>query len=65
MPIRPIDPGLHQLSEPTKNGIWSVIGFAAGNFTALGYLVVGIFVVSWLASLAIYRVMSYDKIGSA
>ena len=43
-------------------GIWSVIGFAAGNFTALGYLV---FVVSWLASLAIYRVMSYDKIGSA
>ena len=46
-------------------GIWSVIGFAAGNFTALGYLVVGIFVVSWLASLAIYRVMSYDKIGSA
>src|SRR6516165_982667 len=46
-------------------GIWSVIGFAAGNFTALGYLVVGIFVVSWLALLAIYRVMSYDKIGSA
>ena len=46
-------------------GIWSVIGFAAGNFTALGYLVVGIFVVSWLASLAIDRVMSHDKIGSA
>jgi hypothetical protein len=46
-------------------GIWSVIGFAASNFTALGYLVDGIFVVSWLASLAIYRVMSYDMIGSA
>ena len=48
-----------------SGGIWSSIDFAAGNFTALGYLVVGIFVASWLASLAIYRVMGYHKIGSA
>jgi len=47
------------------SGIWSSINFAAGNFTALGYLVIGIFVTSWLASLAICRVMGYDKIGSA
>jgi nickel/cobalt transporter (NiCoT) family protein len=46
-------------------GIWNAIDFAAGNFTALGYLVIGIFVASWLASLAIYRVMGYHKIGSA
>jgi high-affinity nickel-transport protein len=46
-------------------GIWSAIDFAAGNFAALGYLVVGIFMASWLASFAIYRVMGYDKIGSA
>jgi high-affinity nickel-transport protein len=46
-------------------GVWSSINFAAGNFTPLGYLVVGIFVTSWLASLAIYRVMGYRKIGSA
>jgi nickel/cobalt transporter (NiCoT) family protein len=43
-------------------GIWSAIDFAAGNFTALGYLVVGIFMASWLASFAIYRVMGYNKI---
>ena len=42
-------------------GIWSSIDFAAGNFTALGYLVVGIFVTSWLASFVIYRVMGYNK----
>jgi len=48
-----------------SGGIWSSIDFAAGNFTALGYLVVGIFVASWLASLVIYRVMGYHKIGSA
>jgi nickel/cobalt transporter (NiCoT) family protein len=43
-------------------GIWSAIDFAAGNFTALGYLVVGIFIASWLASFAIYRAMGYNKI---
>jgi high-affinity nickel-transport protein len=48
-----------------SGGIWSSIAFASGNFTALGYLVVGVFVVSWLASLAIYRVMGYHKVGSA
>jgi nickel/cobalt transporter (NiCoT) family protein len=46
-------------------GVWSSVNFAAGNFIPLGYLVVGIFVTSWLASLAIYRVMGYRKIGSA
>src|SRR5271165_7646308 len=46
-------------------GIWSSIDFAAGNFTALGYLVVGIFIASWLVSFVIYRVMGYSEIGSA
>jgi nickel/cobalt transporter (NiCoT) family protein len=46
-------------------GRWSSIDFAAGNFTALGCLVIGIFAVSWLASLVVYRVMGYRKIGSA
>jgi nickel/cobalt transporter (NiCoT) family protein len=46
-------------------GIWDAIDFAVGNFTALGYLIVGLFVVSWLASLGIYRIMGYHKIGSA
>ena len=43
-------------------GMWSAIDTAAGNFTALGYLVIGIFVASWLVSFAIYRVMGYNKI---
>jgi high-affinity nickel-transport protein len=46
-------------------GIWQSIDFVAGNFTALGYLIVGLFVASWLASFAIYRVMGYHKISSA
>jgi nickel/cobalt transporter (NiCoT) family protein len=42
--------------------MWSAIDIAAGNFTALGYLVIGIFIASWLVSFAIYRVMRYNKI---
>jgi high-affinity nickel-transport protein len=45
-------------------GIWSFIDTLAGNFAALGYLVVGIFVASWLVSFVIYRMMGYHKIGS-
>jgi high-affinity nickel-transport protein len=46
-------------------GIWSFINLAAGNFTALGYFIVGVFAASWLGSLVIYRVMGNYKIGSA
>ena len=42
-----------------------LLALTAGNFTALGYLVVGIFAASWLTSLAIYRVMGYHEIGFA
>ena len=41
-----------------------LLALTAGNFSALGYLVVGIFAASWLA-LAIYRVMGYHEIGFA
>ena len=42
-----------------------LLALTAGNFTALGYLVVGIFAASWLTSLSIYRVMGYHEIGFA
>jgi nickel/cobalt transporter (NiCoT) family protein len=46
-------------------GIWDPVIITAGNFGVLGYLVVGIFLASWLASFVIYRVMGYNKIRSA
>ena len=42
-----------------------LLALTAGNFSALGYLVVGIFAASWLTSLAIYRVIGYHEIGFA
>jgi high-affinity nickel-transport protein len=42
---------------------WDVIAALNDNFGALGYLIVGIFALSWLVSVAIYRLRGYDKIG--
>jgi high-affinity nickel-transport protein len=43
-------------------GFWDFIAALNDNFGALGYLIVGIFAVSWLASMAFYRLSGYDKI---
>ena len=41
---------------------WDVIAALNDNFGALGYLIVGIFALSWLVSVAVYRLSGYDKI---
>jgi high-affinity nickel-transport protein len=46
-------------------GLWTVAEIAADHLGVLGYLVVGIFVASWLDSLVIYRAVGSDKTGSA
>ncbi len=43
-------------------GFWGAIGAINDNFGALGYVIVGIFVVSWLISFLVYRAKGYDKI---
>jgi high-affinity nickel-transport protein len=39
---------------------WNAIADLSGNFGALGYGIVGLFVVSWAVSFAIYRFKRYD-----
>ena len=41
---------------------WDLIGALNENWGALGYAIIGVFVASWLASLAIYRLNRYDEI---
>jgi len=43
-------------------GFWGAIGAINDNFGALGYIIVGIFLVSWLISFIVYRAKGYDKI---
>jgi high-affinity nickel-transport protein len=47
----------------TLHGLfWDVIGDLNGNWGALGYAIIGLFAVSWLGSLAVYRLKRYDEI---
>jgi high-affinity nickel-transport protein len=41
---------------------WGAIEALNSNFGNIGYLIVGVFVASWLLSLAIYRLKGYDEI---
>lgn len=47
-----------------KGGLWDAIASINENFAALGYIVIGIFVVCWIASLLIYRARRCDEIGA-
>ena len=41
---------------------WNVIGALNDNFGALGYVIIGVFAASWIASILIYRVRGYDNL---
>jgi nickel/cobalt transporter (NiCoT) family protein len=43
-------------------GLWDVVVALNGNFGTIGYLIIGVFAVSWLISAIVYRVKRYDEI---
>src|SRR5580700_5133681 len=43
---------------------WFYIGRLNDHFGSLGYLIIAIFVVSWLVSVAVYRLARFDRIES-
>ena len=43
---------------------WLYIGTLNDHFGSLGYLIIAIFVVSWLVSIAVYRLARFDRIES-
>ena len=43
---------------------WNFIGRLNDNFGSLGYLIIAIFVVSWLVSIAVYRLGRFDRLES-
>lgn len=51
-----------QLGLTDGGGFWGAIGSLNENFSVLGYLIVGIFVVAWLVSYLVYRAHRYDEI---
>ncbi len=41
---------------------WDSVGLLGGDFGMMGYFIIVIFVVSWMASTLIYKLQKYDKI---
>jgi len=45
-------------------GFWSLIGSLNDNFGTLGFVILGVFVLSWVGSVIIYRVKGFDRFES-
>ncbi len=45
-----------------KGPFWDFIGGLTDNFGTLGYVIIGLFALSWLLSMLIYRIKRYDEI---
>ena len=45
-----------------RGGFWGAVNSLNDNFGALGYLIIGIFAVSWMVSVLLYRFNGYDRL---
>jgi high-affinity nickel-transport protein len=45
-----------------QGGGWDALGALNDNFGTIGYVIIGIFALSWLASIVIYRVKRFDEL---
>jgi len=45
-----------------RGSFWDAIAALNGNFGAIGYLIIGVFVACWLASTLVYRLKRYDTL---
>jgi high-affinity nickel-transport protein len=45
-----------------KGGIWDFAGALSDHFGTLGYVIVGVFVMTWLLSALIYKWRGYDAL---
>jgi nickel/cobalt transporter (NiCoT) family protein len=45
-----------------SGGAWDIIDSLNDNFGTLGFAIIGLFVLSWIASVIIYRVKGFDRL---
>ena len=45
-----------------KGSFWSLLDSLNNNFNTLGFVVIGVFVASWVVSVAVYRIKGYDHL---
>ena len=54
--------GLLQDQLHLAGGFWNAVGRLNGNFNSLGFIIIGIFVLTWGASVVIYRYKGYENL---
>ena len=47
-----------------KGLFWNAVGSLNGHFGSIGFIIIGVFVGSWIVSAVIYRVKGYDRLGA-
>ena len=45
-----------------QGGVWDLVGNVSGNFGSLGFLIIGVFLVGWAASVLFYRLKGFDNL---
>ena len=45
-----------------SGGVWDFVGSLNDNFGALGFVIIAVFVLSWVGSVIIYRVKGFDRL---
>jgi nickel/cobalt transporter (NiCoT) family protein len=45
-----------------SGGIWDFVGNLNNNFGTLGFVIIGVFVLSWIGSVIIYRAKGFDRL---
>ena len=45
-----------------KGAFWEMMDSLNDNFGLIGFVIIGVFVLSWIASIIIYRIKKYDEI---
>jgi high-affinity nickel-transport protein len=46
-----------------NGGAWDFIGNLNDNFSNVGFVVIGVFILSWLGSMVLYRFKGFDRLG--
>ena len=44
-----------------SGGLWDLVGNLNDNFGTLGFVIIGVFVLSWIGSVIIYRLKGFDR----
>jgi high-affinity nickel-transport protein len=47
-----------------SGGLWDFVGSLNDNFGTLGFVIIGVFVLSWIGSVIVYRVKGFDRLES-